>query len=146
MWAENGDVLGQSGLCYRAATDREAEDFKRDYAKQVAEQNTQDIALVRHEHEEIIGELAGLIGYMMSFVPPDRRVTYLDSVNLNPRLKDRLQALMRDAPYAYGPLLTSMAVTTRGAAYSFFSMGGGAFISEPILPSNEPQEGTPSPN
>lgn len=136
----------QREQAYKARVDRDVEDFKKDYAKQVAEESTQDIALVRQKHEEIIGALAGLLGSMTPFVPPDRRMMYLASVNLDPTLNDRLQALMRDAPYIYEPLFTSMAVRTRGPGYAFLSMVGGAFISEPILPSNEPQEGTPSQN
>jgi len=135
----------QREQAYKARVDRDVEDFKKDYAKQVAEQSTQDIALVRQKHEEIIGELFGLIGYMTPFVPPDRRMTRLDSVNLHPTLKDRLQTFMRDAP-VYEPLLTGVVVRTGGAAYSSFSMGGERVtISEPILPLNEPQEGTPPP-
>ncbi len=79
---------------------------RRTIAKQVAEQNTQNIALARQEHEKIIGELVGLIGYMTPFVPRERRMTRVDSVNLHPKLKDRLQAFMRDAPYAYETLVT----------------------------------------
>jgi hypothetical protein len=89
--------------------------------------------LARQEHEEIIGELVGLIGYMTPFVPRERRMTRVDSVNLHPKLKDRLQASMRDAPYAYETLVTG---------FSSFVMGEGRiFVSEPLLPLNEPQEG-----
>ena len=135
----------QREQAYKERVDRDVEDFKKDYAKQFAEQSTKDIASVRQAHEEIIGELFGLIGYMTLFVPPDQRMTRLDSVNLPSTLKDRLQAFMREAPHTYGPVLTGVAKTSR-AAYSFFSMGQGAFISEPIPPPRGPPEGTASPS
>jgi hypothetical protein len=137
----------QREQAYKARVDRDADALVKEQAKQITEKSTQDVALVRQEHNEVVGQFARLIGYMVPFVPPDWRVTGLDSVELDPAIRSSLQALVRDAPYVPGPFLAGGFLKTGGAAYSYFSMGGGrAFISEPILPLNEPQEGTASPN
>jgi len=131
----------QREQAYKAWVDRDADALVKEQAKQITEKSTQDVALVRQEHNEVVGQLARLIGYIMPFAPPDWRMTGLDAVELDPAIKSSLQALMRDAPYTY------VAVRTGGAAYSSLSMGGGrVLISEPIPPPNEPQEGTPSPS
>ena len=113
----------------------------KEQTKQLTEKSTQDVVLVRQGYSEVVGEVARLIGYMVPFVPPARRGSILDSTTLAPELKDKLQALVRDAPYAYEPFLAG---GFGGAVYS--TIQGRVTISEPILPLNEPQEGTPSPN
>jgi hypothetical protein len=137
---------------FRERVTRDAEELMKDQAKQVTEKSAQDVILLSQKYTEITLGLVSLLANAVPFVPPHRRVSMFDSSTLAPEIKDRLQASVRDAPYALEPLFTSVVATsivtrTGGANYSSFPIGGGrAFIAEPIPSPHEPQEETPPAN
>jgi hypothetical protein len=139
----NAPAILEHGEAYKALVDKTTALILEDQARQQAHITE----FMGDLHSRTVSGYVGLIGEMLPFIPKDRRMALINSAALNHPYKDTLQELAEAASDPYGPLLTGVVVRAGGTGLSSFSMAGGRVtISESILPLNEPQEGTPSPN